>query len=664
MSAARVLALAALPNVVIMAAVSVACVEQRMRRVVVIYGIVSAMVVGLTAVLLPVMGLIGAGVAWAAATTLTAAALLPRRDLWYPRERRDDPPTPADAVPDPTPPQRPQPQSLTVIVCAFTMDRWDDVCAAIGSLRRQTRRPEQVILVIDHCPPLFARARGEFPEVRVLASTGAPGVSGARNTGVRAATGDVVAFLDDDAVADRAWAALLLVPYADPDIIGVGGHAQPAWDEPRPRWLPREFDWVVGCSYRGLSQIPARVRNFIGANMSFRRDVLERLDGFRPDLGRIGTRPLGGEETELCIRAAGTVEGGPLLHYPAAVVHHRVRAERGRWRYFRARCYAEGLSKAAVSRHAGAGPALASERRYLRRTIPAAFLRPVRRGAGHQSWATLPALAIGVAWTVAGYVRERVDGLLQTANSTTSADESEPEPEPVRAVDRVTETADPAALPIANGRTDSRLHAIDRRPAPSIGSAAHWTPPLRHRWCSRARTRPCTGSTCCRSPHPADWGRHETVRLHRHAGRLGLARAGRHRAPAGLGRPDRGVAGVPDDLPRCGGDAPGRGDQARAGPLRAADGRGPDRGREPGRGDPDQRGFVPHRDLHADPVRLRPGRADQRVSVRSRLSEPALRAQCRHSRTCSMLIAASLHRGQVSSSPPGPAPPCPAAPLW
>jgi hypothetical protein len=152
----------------------------------------------------------------------------------------------------------------------------------------------------------------------------------------------------------------------------------------------------------------ARVRNFIGANMSFRREVLAGLDGFRPDLGRVGTRPLGGEETELCIRAVRDSRGGRLVYEPAAAVRHRVPAGRCRWSYFRARCYAEGLSKAAVSRHTGTQSALASERAYLRRTIPAGLVRPLRPGADRPPAMTAVALMVGVLWTLAGYCRGRV----------------------------------------------------------------------------------------------------------------------------------------------------------------------------------------------------------------------------------------------------------------
>lgn len=316
-------------------------------------------------------------------------------------------PSPAmTAAPSTTPTAAP-PLTLSVVVCAYTPDRWTDLTAAIASLHAQLRVPDEIILVVDHCPELAEQASATFDGVRVLPSTGQPGLSGARNTGVRAARHAVVAFLDDDAVADRRWSERLLAAYADPGVLGVGGLVEPAWDLGRPAWFPREFDWVVGCTYRGMPTEPAPVRNFIGANMSFRRDVLAGLEGFRPDLGRVGTRPLGGEETELCIRAVRDSRGGRLVYEPAAAVRHRVPAGRCRWAYFRARCYAEGLSKAAVARHAGPQSALASERAYLRRTIPAALLRPLRPGADRPPVRTAAALVVGVLWAMAGYCRGR-----------------------------------------------------------------------------------------------------------------------------------------------------------------------------------------------------------------------------------------------------------------
>src|SRR5207248_5075725 len=115
----------------------------------------------------------------------------------------------------------------------------------------------------------------------------------------------------------------------------------------------------VGCSHPGMR--PGRVRNFIGANMSFRREALSASGGFRPDLGRVGRTPVGCEETELCIRIATARPDAVLLYRPAATVRHHVGAERATWSYFRARSHAEGGSKAVVAAVSGAGQALARE---------------------------------------------------------------------------------------------------------------------------------------------------------------------------------------------------------------------------------------------------------------------------------------------------------------
>ncbi|GAA2748159.1 MULTISPECIES: glycosyltransferase family 2 protein [Kitasatospora] len=289
--------------------------------------------------------------------------------------------------------------TLSVVICTYTLDRWDDLRAAVTSVSGQRRPPAELLVVVDHCPELARRTLSDLPGTRVLANREQRGLSGARNTGVAAARGEVVAFLDDDAEAGPDWTDRLLAAYRDPEVLGVGGHVQARWDDGRPSWFPPEFDWVVGCSYTGLPHDGGQVRNLIGANMSFRRADVVAAGGFRLDLGRVGTRPLGCEETELCIRMSARRPGSVLRYEPAATVRHHVPAQRATWSYFAARCFAEGRSKAAMSRRTGRSPALASERTYLRHVVPTALVRALR----HRQLRTAAALVGGVVTTVAGY---------------------------------------------------------------------------------------------------------------------------------------------------------------------------------------------------------------------------------------------------------------------
>lgn len=293
--------------------------------------------------------------------------------------------------------------TVAVVICAYTEDRWDALVAAIRSVHNQSRPATEVILVIDHCPVLFDRAPGAFPDVRVLANRFQKGLSGARNTGIDAAGSEVVAFLDDDAVAAYDWLAALVAPYADSEVLGVGGRVIANWQGGRPGWFPSEFDWVVGCSYRGLPEKRSPVRNFIGANMSLRRSVLVRSGGFDTTLGRIGSHPVGCEETELCIRVRRENPNGIHLYEPAAEVLHSVPRARGSWSYYRSRCFAEGLSKARVSHLATPAEALSSERNYLIGTVP--------RGLVHYSASVIRGRVSGLAAAVALIAGVVVTGL-------------------------------------------------------------------------------------------------------------------------------------------------------------------------------------------------------------------------------------------------------------
>ncbi|MGW3987857.1 glycosyltransferase [Streptomyces sp. NPDC004830] len=300
---------------------------------------------------------------------------------------------------------------VSVVICAYTEDRWEDILAAVSSVRAQSRPAAETLLVVDHNETLRDRLAQEYKEtgeVRVLANAGPRGLSAGRNTGIAAARGEIVAFLDDDAVAERDWLRHFAEAYADPRVMAVGGRTVPVWASGRrPHWFPEEFDWVVGCTYRGLPRGRVRVRNVLGGNASFRRSAFDAAGGFATGIGRDGDkRPLGCEETELCIRLSRALPDAVLLIDDRAVIHHRVPAERERFRYFRTRTWAEGLSKALVARSVGADKGLESERRYATRVLPAGVARGLRDallarpgGAGRAG-----AIVAGVLTAAGGYV--------------------------------------------------------------------------------------------------------------------------------------------------------------------------------------------------------------------------------------------------------------------
>jgi glycosyltransferase involved in cell wall biosynthesis len=295
--------------------------------------------------------------------------------------------------------------TTSVVICAYADERWDELALAVDSVRRQTVAPLEVIVAVDHNPLLLQRARRGLPGVTVVENHEARGLSGARNSAIALARGDVVAFLDDDAAAEPEWLERLSARYSDPRVLGVGGAVDPRWLDGRPAGFPREFQWVVGCSYEGLPTAPTPVRNLIGANMSLRRDVFERVGGFRSGIGRVGLLPVGCEETELCIRASQRAPGAVFIYEPQARVVHSVPAARATWSYFCRRCFAEGLSKAQVSGWTGRGAALASERSYARRTLPAGVRRGVSDAVRGDASGLVRAAAIvsGLVITSAGY---------------------------------------------------------------------------------------------------------------------------------------------------------------------------------------------------------------------------------------------------------------------
>ncbi|MDQ3767001.1 MAG: glycosyltransferase [Actinomycetota bacterium] len=301
----------------------------------------------------------------------------------------------------------PSPPTVSVVICAYTADRWNQLLGAIHSVQNQTTQATEIIVVADHELELYNRLKTAVGStVTVLENRQRQGLSGARNTGMAAARGEIVAFLDDDAEAAPDWLAALVEGYDDPTVFGTGGLVEPLWPRAAPEF-PSEFYWVIGCSYTGMPTTRTFIRNMIGANMSFRRQAVNNAGGFKDGIGRVGQRPVGCEETELCIRIRQAWPQGRVLYEPRAVVHHHVPSSRLEWRYFVARCYSEGISKALLCRLGGAEDGLSSERSYVLRALPRGFIRGITDGlarADRGGFVRSAWIAGGLLATVTGYI--------------------------------------------------------------------------------------------------------------------------------------------------------------------------------------------------------------------------------------------------------------------
>lgn len=255
---------------------------------------------------------------------------------------------------------------VSVIICTYSMDRFQDTLEAVNSVLVQSYNNIELIIAVDHNEEVLENFQKALPDfVKFAFNDKTRGLSDTRNAGIKIATGDIVAFIDDDAIADRDWIKLLLNNYTDLNVVAVGGKLIPIWQNTRPLWFPEEIDWIVGCTYRGHPEIRTAIRNLIGCNMSFRRDVMLKTGYFITGIGRRGNILLSGEETEYCLRILSIFIDKQIIYEPKAIVYHKVEKTRESIGYVLNRSFSEGLSKANIKKLVSKSNSCSNERKYL-----------------------------------------------------------------------------------------------------------------------------------------------------------------------------------------------------------------------------------------------------------------------------------------------------------
>jgi len=258
---------------------------------------------------------------------------------------------------------------VSVIVSTFAKERSELLLRCIRSLGAQEDPPDEIILVLDHDKELIGYFKSRIPTDIKIAISEKTGLSSARNAGLKIATGEIVAFIDDDAMAEKDWISKLVKGYDDPYVQSVGGAAIPLWENQKPAWFPDELDWIIGCSHKGRPQSKSLVRNLIGCNMSFRRNVFEKVGYFEAALGRVGRKLAVSEETEFCLRILAEIPDSKIVYDPLAKIYHVVPKERAKITYVMKRSYYEGVAIAMLSKKLGQVRAQSDEREYLDRLV-------------------------------------------------------------------------------------------------------------------------------------------------------------------------------------------------------------------------------------------------------------------------------------------------------
>lgn len=299
--------------------------------------------------------------------------------------------------------------SLTVLLCTFNRaGQLGDTLAALAGARPPQGCDVDVLVVdnnsSDDTAGVVRRAAAAGPWPVRYALEPRQGKSFALNHGLAVARGDVLALTDDDVLPADDWLVRIVEAFRSRDIEFVFGKVLPRWEVPPPPELlttaARDI-WgplaLVDYGDEPTAYDPEtfkRQRLPIGANLAVRRRAVERVGGWRTDLGKLNNSLIAGEDHELCVRLyrAGLYRG---VYDPRNVVRHFVPASRlsrgyfRRWFYWHGRTMARMAGDVYLDVDFATVPYVARVPRFLYRQLLQQTVRWLRRAGRRDALALL-----------------------------------------------------------------------------------------------------------------------------------------------------------------------------------------------------------------------------------------------------------------------------------
>jgi len=263
---------------------------------------------------------------------------------------------------------------VSVIVPTHSLNNLQNLIDVTDSLLKQTHKATEIIIVVDGNQELYERIvelYDSYENIEIISVKENAGVSSARNTGIRAAKGDAIVFIDDDAIADTRWLENIVITHDKYDAIAVAGKILPIWVSGQPAYFPEELYWLVGVTEKGFApEEIAEIRNAYAPNMSFKREVFDKIGLLNERLGfaKSGTSYVQGSEAEFALRVT-TELGKAIIYNPEAIVYHKIPPSKGKVGMILKRSFYQGYSKALLRSMSSAPKPIATERAYLRNLL-------------------------------------------------------------------------------------------------------------------------------------------------------------------------------------------------------------------------------------------------------------------------------------------------------
>jgi glycosyltransferase involved in cell wall biosynthesis len=243
--------------------------------------------------------------------------------------------------------------SVDVIICTY--DRYKYLDSAIESVLRGSELVLSKLIVADNTPSCEARdafsakyASVDAVEYMLLDT---PGLSNARNVAAAKSTSDIIAFLDDDAVASEGWSAAIRSAFQGaPNVAVAGGPVRPIFESERPAWLSDDsLKYLSVVDWGSRKKTLTDLEYLVGANIAFRRETYLECGGCSISLGRKGTGAslLSNEETELTAKIVAN--GYEVFYNPEASVKHLIPSARLTREYLRRRVMWQAVSDSIVN---------------------------------------------------------------------------------------------------------------------------------------------------------------------------------------------------------------------------------------------------------------------------------------------------------------------------